>query len=133
MHTLLTESDFVSVHVPLTAETQHLISAAALAKMKPTAVLVNTARGPVIDQDALIAALQNGTIYAAGLDVTTPEPLPADNPLLHLPNCIVLPHIGSATIEARDAMSSIAARNLIAVLQGEQPLHIVNPEVLTTT
>lgn len=126
---LLSTADFVSVHVPLSAETTHLINKNALAKMKPNAILVNTARGPVVDQDALVAALSDGTIWAAGLDVTTPEPLPASHPLVNLPNCVVLPHIGSATITARDAMSSLAARNLIAVLRGEMPEHIVNPSV----
>lgn len=126
---LLSTADFVSVHVPLSAETTHLIDKNALAKMKPNAILVNTARGPVVDQDALVAALSDGTIWAAGLDVTTPEPLPASHPLVQMPNCVVLPHIGSATITARDAMSSLAARNLIAVLRGEMPEHIVNPSV----
>ena len=127
---LLANSDYVSIHVPLTPETHHLLDAAALAKMKPTAILINSARGPVVDQDALITALQTGTIWAAGLDVTTPEPLAPDHPLVTMPNCVVLPHIGSATITARDAMSSLAARNLIAVLRGETPPHIVNPSVL---
>ena len=127
---LLATADFVSIHVPLSAETHHLINATSLAKMKPSAILVNTARGPVVDQDALIAALQHGTIWAAGLDVTTPEPLAPDHPLVSMQNCVVLPHIGSATITARDAMSSLAARNLIAVLRGEMPPHIVNPSVL---
>ena len=127
---LLAQSDFVSVHVPLSEETLHLIDAEALAQMKPSAILVNTARGPVIDQDALVEALGNGTIWAAGLDVTTPEPLPADHPLVTMTNCVVLPHIGSATVTARDAMSELAARNLIAVLRGEMPPHIVNPVVL---
>ncbi|MCO5226166.1 MAG: D-glycerate dehydrogenase [Thermomicrobiales bacterium] len=128
--TLLAESDFVSIHCPYTADTHHLINDAALAKMKSTAILVNTARGGVIDQDALISALGNGTIWAAGLDVTTPEPLAPDHPLVTMRNCVVLPHIGSATITARDAMSMLAARNLIAVLRGEIPPHIVNPSVL---
>lgn len=130
MNDLLSQADYVSVHVPLTTDTTHLINADALAKMKPNAVLVNTARGPVVDQDALVNALSNGTIWAAGLDVTTPEPLPMDHPLHTLQNCVILPHIGSATITARDAMSSLAARNLIAVLTGEVPDHIVNPSVL---
>lgn len=126
---LLTESDFISVHVPLTVDTHHLINAAAFAQMNPTTILVNTARGPVVDQDALIEALSAGTIWAAGLDVTTPEPLSPDHPLITMQNCVVLPHIGSATITARDAMSSLAARNIIAVLRGEMPPHIVNPSV----
>ncbi len=127
---LLNDADFISIHVPLTDDTTHLIDAAALSKMKPSAVLVNTARGPVVDQDALVEALNNGTIWAAGLDVTTPEPLAADHPFVTMQNCVVLPHIGSATITARDAMSTLAARNLIAVLTGKTPDHIVNPSVL---
>lgn len=130
---LLAQTDFVSVHVPLTSETTHLIDATALGQMKQNAILVNTSRGPVVDQDALVAALTNGTIWAAGLDVTTPEPLPMDHPLHNLGNCVILPHIGSATITARDAMSSLAARNLIAVLNGEMPPHIVNPSVFEHT
>lgn len=126
---LMATADYVSVHVPLTPETTQLINADALGQMKPNAILVNTARGPVVDQDALVSALQNGTIWAAGLDVTTPEPLPMEHPLNQLQNCVILPHIGSATITARDAMSSLAARNLIAVLNGEVPPHIVNPSV----
>lgn len=133
LNDLLETADYVSIHVPLTAETTHLINAEAFGYMKPNSILVNTARGPVVDQDALVDALTNGTIWAAGLDVTTPEPLPNDHPLLHLRNCVVLPHIGSATITARDAMSSLAARNLIAVLNGEVPPHIVNPSVFEQT
>ena len=127
---LLEASDFVSLHVAYSAETHHLIDAAALARMKPSAILINTARGAVMDQDALVVALQDGTIWAAGLDVTTPEPLPPDHPLVTMPNCVVLPHIGSATITARNAMSTLAAQNIIAVLRGETPPHIVNPSVL---
>lgn len=130
---LLTEADYVSVHVPLSPETTNLIDEDALGKMKPNAILVNTSRGPVVDQDALVNALTNGTIWAAGLDVTTPEPLPMDHPLHQTPNCVILPHIGSATITARDAMSSLAARNIIAVLNGEMPPHIVNPTVFEQT
>ena len=126
---LLAQSDYISVHVPLSPDTVNLIDSDALGKMKSNAILVNTARGPVVDQDALVAALKNGTIWAAGLDGTTPEPLPMDHPLHQLENCVILPHIGSATITARDAMSSLAARNLIAVLNGEMPPHIVNPSV----
>jgi phosphoglycerate dehydrogenase-like enzyme len=126
----LRTADYVSVHVPYSAETHHLIDATALQAMKPTAILVNTARGGVVDQDALVSALERGTIWAAGLDVTTPEPLPPDHPLVRMPNCVVLPHIGSATIPARNAMSMLAAQNIIAVLRGETPPHIVNPSVL---
>lgn len=133
LNELLLESDYVSVHVPLTPETRNLIDSNALGKMKRNAILVNTSRGSVVDQDALVAALTDGTIWAAGLDVTTPEPLPMDHPLHQLGNCVILPHIGSATITARDAMSSLAARNLIAVLNGEIPPHIVNPSVFEHT
>jgi glyoxylate reductase len=116
---LLRSSDFVSLHVPLNDHTRHLINAQALSYMKPHAVLVNTARGEIIDQPALAAALQKGQIFAAGLDVCTPEPLPLDDPLLHLENCLVLPHIGSATVAARNAMSDRAARNVLAGVRNE--------------
>lgn len=127
---LLAESDFVSLNVALTDETYHLIGARELALMKPTGILINAARGRVVDTDALLAALQDGTILAAGLDVSDPEPLPADHPLAHLPNCIVAPHIASATVEARTKMATMAARNLVAVLNGERPESIINPDVL---
>ncbi|MDQ3443496.1 MAG: D-glycerate dehydrogenase [Chloroflexota bacterium] len=127
---LLRESDFVSLHVALTPETQQLIGAHELGLMKTTAVLINAARGPVVDTDDLVAALQSGEIFAAGLDVTDPEPLPADHPLVSLPNCIVVPHIASATVTTRDAMARLAANNLIDVLNGRTPEVIVNPEVL---
>ena len=98
---LLARADFVSLHTPLTPETRHLIDAAALARMKPTALLVNTARGGVVDQDALRVALHAGQIAGAALDVTDPEPLPADHPLLDAPNLLVVPHVGSATVRTR--------------------------------
>jgi len=129
---LLEQSDFVSLHVALTPETRHLISTRELGVMKPTAVLINAARGPVVDTDALVTALENGEIFAAGLDVTDPEPLPVDHPLVNLPNCIVVPHIASATVTTRDAMAELAARNILAVLDGKEPEVIVNPEVLDT-
>lgn len=129
---LLTQSDFVSIHVALAPETHHLISEREFGIMKNTAVLINAARGPVVDSDALVSALRNGDIFAAGLDVTDPEPLSADHPLVNLPNCVVVPHIGSATVKSRDDMATLAARNLLAVLNNETPEHIVNPEVLTT-
>lgn len=116
---VLRESDFISLHVPLSDATRHLIDADALRLMKPTSVLVNTARGEVIDQQALIEALRTNQIFATGLDVCDPEPLPPDSPLLELRNCIVLPHIGSATVQARNAMAERAAGNLIAGLQGK--------------
>lgn len=117
----LEQSDFVSLHTDLNAQTRGMIDAAHLAMMKPTAVLVNTARGEVIDQDALVAALRQGRPAAAGLDVTTPEPLPPEHPLVPLPNCIILPHLGSATVASRDAMAEICVDNLLAGLAG-QPL-----------
>lgn len=116
---LLQEADFVTLHTPLNEQTHHLIDADALDTMKPSAVLVNTSRGPVIDQSALVEALKTAKIAYAALDVTDPEPLPADDELLTLPNAIVVPHIGSATIEARDAMARIAAENLLAGLRGD--------------
>ncbi len=126
---LLRQSDFVSLHTPLNDSTRHLINAVTLAQMKPTAVLVNTARGPVVDQQALYAALKEKRIFAAALDVTDPEPLPPDSPLLTLDNLIVAPHIASASRQTRDKMALLAAQNLIAGLKGERLPHCVNPEV----
>jgi glyoxylate reductase len=126
---LLRESDFVSLHVPLNDSTHHMINDATLAKMKPTAILVNTSRGPVIDQAALYRALKGGRLFAAGLDVTEPEPLPAESPLLELPNCVVLPHLGSASVWTREQMAALAAENLLAGLHGTRLPHCVNPEV----
>ncbi|MGI8485429.1 MAG: 2-hydroxyacid dehydrogenase [Thermomicrobiales bacterium] len=128
---LLAQSDFVSLNVALNEETYHLIGAREFALMKPTAILINAARGRVVDTEALLVALRSGTIQAAGLDVSDPEPLPHDHPLVSLPNCVIAPHIASATVETRDNMAIMAARNLIAVLAGETPASIVNPEVLT--
>lgn len=116
---LLARSDYVSLHVNLTAETRHLINATTLAAMKPTAVLVNTSRGPVVDQVALAAALRDGTIWAAGLDVTDPEPIPMDDPLVGLDNCLIVPHIASATRATRGRMAAMAAANLLAGVRGE--------------
>jgi glyoxylate reductase len=116
---LLQRSDFVSIHTPLTEETRHLIDAVALAQMKPTAILVNTSRGPVVDQVALADALAQGVIAGAALDVTDPEPLPTDDPLHRAPHLIVVPHIGSATQEAREQMTARAVDNLLAALDGE--------------
>ena len=115
---LLAQADFVSLHTPLTPETHHLISRENLRAMKPTAILVNTSRGPVVDCDALAEALRAGEIGGAALDVTEPEPLAADHPLVHLPNCIVVPHIASASVATRSAMARIAAENLLAGLEG---------------
>lgn len=126
---LLRESDFVSVNVPLKVETRHLVNAAFLAKMKPSAILVNTARGGVLDQNALYAALKSGQIFAAALDVTDPEPLPMDCPLLELENCLIVPHLGSATHKTRGMMSLLAAQNLVAGMKGERLPNCVNPEV----
>ncbi len=118
---LLARSDFISLHVNLTAETRHLINATTLAQMKATAVLVNTSRGPVVDQAALAVALRDGVIWAAGLDVTDPEPITMDDPLVGLDNCLVVPHIASATGATRGKMAAMAAANLIAGVRG-QPL-----------
>jgi glyoxylate reductase len=115
----LRRADFVSLHAPLTPETRHLIDATKLGLMKPTAILVNTARGPLVDKDALAAALREGLLAAAALDVTDPEPLPPDDPLLQAPNLIVAPHIASATGTARAAMADRAVDNLLAALAGE--------------
>jgi len=130
LDTLLAESDFVSIHVALSPETHHLIGATELARMKPTAILVNAARGPVIDTPALVAALEDDVIFGAALDVTDPEPLPANHPLLSLRNCIVVPHTASATVQTRNHMAQLAARNLLAGLNGETPPAAVNAEAL---
>jgi lactate dehydrogenase-like 2-hydroxyacid dehydrogenase len=126
---LLRESDFVSLHVNLTDETRGLINADRLSRMKPTAVLVNTARGPVVEPRALEQALRDGVIAAAGLDVTHPEPIPADDPLVSLPNCLIVPHIASASPATRGRMAGMAAENLLAGLRGDRLPTPVNPEV----
>jgi glyoxylate reductase len=122
---LLERSDFVSLHTPLTEATRHLIDARALVLMKPTAFLINTARGGVVDQDALRDALHAGTIAGAALDVTEPEPLPADHPLLDAPNLLVVPHVGSATVHTRAKMAAMAVDNLLAALAGRPMPHPV--------
>jgi glyoxylate reductase len=122
---LLERSDFVSVHTPLTPDTRGLIDAAALERMKPTAYLVNTARGPVVDSAALVDALKAGAIAGAALDVTDPEPLPAHHALLDVPNLLVLPHLGSATHATRERMADMAVDNLLAGLRGEAMPHQV--------
>jgi gluconate 2-dehydrogenase len=127
---LLASADFVCLQVPLTAETKHLIGAAELRAMKKSAILINASRGPTVDEAALIEALQAGTIHAAGLDVFETEPLPADSPLLSLPNVVALPHIGSATHETRHAMALNAAENLVAALDGTLTRNVVNRDVL---
>lgn len=129
LDTLLRESDFVSLHVPLTPQTQGLVDGSFLARMKPGAVLVNTSRGGVVDQAALYRTLKEGALFAAALDVTDPEPLPLDSSLLDLDNCLILPHIASATFHARDMMAHIAAQNLVLGIRGERLLHCVNPQV----
>ena len=127
LEVLLAESDFVSVHVPLTPETRHMIDARALSLMKRSAYLINTARGPVVDEPALVDALRAGRIAGAGLDVYEDEPKMAKG-LAECPNTLLLPHLGSATRDTRGAMSRIAAENLIAVMQGHRPPNLVNPD-----
>jgi glyoxylate reductase len=129
LDTLLREADFISLHTPLTDETRSLINADTLGRMKKTAVLINTSRGPVVDQQALYEALVSKRIFAAGLDVTVPEPLPVEHPLLTLENCLIVPHIASASWRTRERMSVMAAENLIAGLKGERLPNCVNPEV----
>ena len=124
---LLAESDVVTIHVPLAPETRHLIGAAELTMMKPTSILVNTSRGPVIDEMALVEALRGGRIAAAGLDVYEEEPRPAPG-LVECANAVLLPHIGSATHEARTKMATMAAGNILAALAGRRPVNLVNPQ-----
>jgi len=123
---LLERSDFVSIHCPLTEDTRHLIGDDAFARMKPTARLINTARGPIVDPAALERALHERAIAGAALDVTEPEPLPADHPLLQAPNLLVVPHVGSATVRTRHRMTEIAVANLLAALAGEPMPHQAN-------
>ncbi len=130
MKRLLQRSDFVSLHVPLTPQTRHLIGPKELAMMRPGAILINTARGPVIDQRALYRSLKAGKLGGAGLDVTDPEPIRADDPLLKLPNVVITPHIGSASYTSRNRMADIATDNIIAVLQGRLPRFCANQEVV---
>ena len=127
--TLLRSSDFVTLHVPLTPDTHHLIGEKELASMKPTGILINASRGPVVDPTALYRAVKKGWIRAAALDVTEPEPIPPDDPLLTLDNVIVTPHIGSASMGSRKSMCLLAARNLLAGVKGERLVHCFNPEV----
>jgi len=130
LDTLLAESDFICITLPLTDETFHMISREQLAKMKKSGILINAGRGPVVDEAALIEALQNGTIHAAGLDVFEKEPLDVSSPLLTLPNVVALPHIGSATHETRYGMAECAVDNLIAALTGTVKENCVNPQLL---
>jgi glyoxylate reductase len=126
---LLTKSDIISLHAPLTPETRGLINKSTLSLMKPSAILINAARGSMVDTTALVEALQQQKISAAALDVTDPEPLPPDHPLYSLPNCLIVPHIGSATRQTRKKMADLACKNLLAGLRGERLPFCVNPEV----
>jgi glyoxylate reductase len=126
---LLAASDFLSVNVALTGDTRNLLDRAAIARMKPGAVLVNTARGGIVDEQALADALREGRLFAAGVDVFSHEPVEADNPLLKLPNVVLAPHIGSASQRTRERMAALAADNLIAAIAGDPMPHCVNPEV----
>ncbi len=125
---LLREADIISIHTPLTPQTRHLIGAEQLAMMKPTAILINTARGPVVDEEALVEALQERKIFAAGLDVYEQEPQLTPG-LRELPNVVLLPHIGSGTIETRTKMATMAGEHLVDMLRGKRPACAVNPEV----
>jgi glyoxylate reductase len=129
---MLRESDFVSVNCALTPETRGLIGERELRLMKPTAVLVNTARGAVVDQRALAEALQRGQIAAAGIDVYEQEPIAPDDPLLRCENATLVPHLGSATHATRARMSRVAAENIITALEGRRPPFLVNPEAWRT-
>lgn len=127
---LIERSDYLSLHVPLTEQTTHLVDSTVLKRMKNSAILINTARGPVVEEAALVSALTNGTIAGAGLDVFEDEPVLAPG-LTQLPNTILLPHIGSATVAVRAEMSRLSALNAIAMAHGKRPPHLVNPEVLS--
>ncbi|MCD6508898.1 MAG: D-glycerate dehydrogenase [Thermoprotei archaeon] len=129
MEEVLKEADIISLHVPLTKETHHLIGERELKMMKKTAILINTARGAVVDTDALVRALKEGWIAGAGLDVFEQEPLPEGHPLTKLDNVVLTPHIGSAAVETRARMAEMAVENLIAVLKGEEPKALANPDV----
>lgn len=126
---LLKQSDFICLHTPLTKETFHLLDSSRFKLMKNTAYLINTSRGSVIDQEALIYALSTGKLAGAALDVTDPEPLPHSHPLYQLPNCLIVPHIGSATTNTRRKMAELACENLLAGLEGKRLPNCVNPEV----
>ncbi|MSQ31136.1 MAG: D-glycerate dehydrogenase [Dehalococcoidia bacterium] len=132
LEALLAQSDYVSMHVPLTPETALMCDAAFFARMRPHAIFVNTTRGGVVDQPALLAALRGGVIGGAALDVTTPEPLPPSDPLLTAPNIVISPHLGSATLETRTQMAHLAVDGLLAALAGQRPAHLVNPEAIDT-
>ena len=127
---LLTRSDIVSLHVPLTDSTRGLMNRETLARMKPDAILINTARGPVVDTDALVEVLNSGHLAGVGLDVTDPEPLPSDHPLYSFDRVTITPHIASATHATRRNMARLSVDNVLAVLNGTTPPHCLNPEVL---
>ena len=124
---LLEQSDFVSMHIPLNENTQYYCDSDFFSKMKKSAIFINTGRGGLVDQTDLISALTNQTIAGAGIDVMDPEPLPANHPLLNLQNCTITPHIGSATLETRLAMSNLVADSIIAAIEGTTPPNLVNP------
>jgi glyoxylate reductase len=126
---LLQDSDFITIHTPLTPDTYHLFSDRQFAQMKSSAILINTARGTIVDPNALYRALNNGEIAAAAIDVTDPEPIPTDSPLLTLENLIITPHIGSASRQAREKMATMAIDNLLAGLRGDRLPYCANPEV----
>jgi D-3-phosphoglycerate dehydrogenase len=126
---ILRESDFVSIHAPLTDQTRHIVDASRLRLMKPTAFLINCARGGLIDELALADALRDQTIAGAGIDVWAEEPPPADHPLLHLPNCVVTPHVAGGSIEARRETARMVAEETLRVLRGEAPRYSYNPEL----
>ncbi|MDQ1280595.1 MAG: D-glycerate dehydrogenase [Thermoproteota archaeon] len=126
---LLKQSDFISIHVPLLPSTRHMFGEKEFKLMKPTAYLINTSRGPIVDEIALVEALRKRIIGGAGLDVFEKEPVDPDNPLLKLENTVLLPHVASGTIETRTAMANLAVENLISVLQGKMPPSLVNKEV----
>jgi phosphoglycerate dehydrogenase-like enzyme len=126
---LLMNSDIVSLHTPLTPDTRGMINKSTLSIMKPSSILINAARGPLVDTFALVEALKNNSIAAAALDVTDPEPLPPTHPLFRLSNCLIVPHIGSATHNTRRRMAELACENLLAGLKGERLPNCVNPEV----
>lgn len=129
LEAVLMQADIVSLHIALNAQTSKLINTAALARMKPDAILINTARGGLVDEGALMAALRSGQLGAAGLDVFEHEPMPANHPLLTLPNVVIAPHIGSATLGTRSRMAQLAVDNLLAALNGDAMPHCANPEV----
>jgi D-3-phosphoglycerate dehydrogenase len=126
---VLSRADVVSLHVPLTSETRHLVNAERLARMKKGAILINTARGGLVDEAALLAALESGRLHGAGIDVFDVEPPPADHPLLSHPDVIATPHIASATTAAKVRLWEGAIRQALEVLDGQRPAHLVNPEV----